>query len=112
LHKRTLAWEDDGEDDPDADEVLGGPNGDYSLTEARENFSAYRTQYRPGDGGFERDGPGTETHRRVCAIVEKFEAMRRVEFTNWNSRLVASLWREINELSHLSYGEIPDDGGE
>ena len=31
-------WEDDGQDDPDADEVRGGPNGTLSLTEARANF--------------------------------------------------------------------------
>lgn len=31
-------WEDDGQDDRDADEVRGGPNGDLSLVEARQNF--------------------------------------------------------------------------
>lgn len=31
-------WEDDFQDDANADEVWGGPNGDYSLTEARVNF--------------------------------------------------------------------------
>jgi len=31
-------WEDDGQDDPYADEVWGVSNQDYSLTEARENF--------------------------------------------------------------------------
>ncbi|BCB85706.1 CPCC family cysteine-rich protein [Phytohabitans suffuscus] len=31
-------WEDDGQDDPDADAVLGGPNGSMSLTGARRNF--------------------------------------------------------------------------
>jgi len=31
-------WEDDGQDDHDADEVRGGPNGALSLSQARENF--------------------------------------------------------------------------
>ena len=31
-------WEDDGQDEDDADEVCGGPNGDLSLTQARENY--------------------------------------------------------------------------
>jgi len=31
-------WEDDGQDDPDADEVHGGPNRDLSLTKGRDNF--------------------------------------------------------------------------
>ncbi len=31
-------WQDDGQDDHDAGEVRGGPNGKLSLTEARANF--------------------------------------------------------------------------
>jgi len=31
-------WHDDGQDDPHADEVWGGPNKDLSLTQARSNF--------------------------------------------------------------------------
>jgi hypothetical protein len=31
-------WEDDAQDEADADEVWGGPNGDASLTNARDNF--------------------------------------------------------------------------
>jgi hypothetical protein len=34
-------WEDDGQDDADADEVLGGPNGSLSLTAARQNYAAF-----------------------------------------------------------------------
>jgi Cysteine-rich CPCC len=35
-------WEDDGQDDHDADEVRGGPNGGLSLTEARANYRQFR----------------------------------------------------------------------
>jgi hypothetical protein len=45
-------WEDDGQDDSNADEVVGGPNGDYSLTEARNNFKKYLIMYRPSDPRF------------------------------------------------------------
>jgi hypothetical protein len=31
-------WEDDGQDDGDADERRGGPNGSLSLREARANY--------------------------------------------------------------------------
>ena len=31
-------WEDDGQDSHDADEIRGGPNGELSLTRARENY--------------------------------------------------------------------------
>ncbi|HXA00080.1 MAG TPA: CPCC family cysteine-rich protein [Candidatus Dormibacteraeota bacterium] len=34
-------WEDDGQDDHDAEQVRGGPNGALSLTEARKNFATY-----------------------------------------------------------------------
>lgn len=39
-------WEDDGQDDPYVDEVWDGPNGDYSLTEARKNFKENLVMYR------------------------------------------------------------------
>lgn len=49
-------WEDDGQDSDDADVVRCGPNRDYSLAEARSNFSNYQTMYRPSDkDDFERE---------------------------------------------------------
>ncbi|MEK8038405.1 CPCC family cysteine-rich protein [Burkholderia contaminans] len=39
-------WEDDGQDDDDADEVLGGPNGDLSLTKGRANYRAFGASRR------------------------------------------------------------------
>lgn len=35
---RVCWWEDDGQDNDQADEITGGPNGGVSLTEARRNF--------------------------------------------------------------------------
>lgn len=37
----VCSWEDDGQDDHDADEVLGGPNGTLSLTQARKNYADF-----------------------------------------------------------------------
>ena len=34
-------WEDDGQDDDTADEVWGGPNGDFSLTQFRFEFNRF-----------------------------------------------------------------------
>lgn len=58
LHERKLYdsctvcfWEDDGQDDTEADEVWGGPNGDYSLTDARSNFMNYLSMFSPKDEG-------------------------------------------------------------
>ena len=39
-------WEDDGQDDEDADEVLGGPNGGVSLTVGRANYRAFGASRR------------------------------------------------------------------
>lgn len=34
-------WEDDGQDEADAERVLGGPNGNLSLRQAQENFRQF-----------------------------------------------------------------------
>ena len=46
-------WEDDGQDDPHADEVWGGPNYYLSLTAARKNFSKHLISLDPRDKRFE-----------------------------------------------------------
>ncbi|MFJ4467479.1 CPCC family cysteine-rich protein [Streptomyces sp. NPDC089424] len=43
------SWEDDGQDDPNADEVWGGPNGADSLTDARRRYAQYVTTTRATD---------------------------------------------------------------
>ncbi|MEM9344376.1 MAG: CPCC family cysteine-rich protein [Pseudomonadota bacterium] len=43
-------WEDDGQDDPDAAQPLGGPNGHYSLKEARQNYRHHGHMYAEGEG--------------------------------------------------------------
>ncbi|MFN7948415.1 MAG: CPCC family cysteine-rich protein [Blastocatellia bacterium] len=68
-------WEDDGQDDLGADEIRGGPNQDYSLTEARLNFEEYLVMYPP-----ERDtriaGPDCEDAIRTKReIIEAFNDM-------------------------------------
>lgn len=42
-------WADDGQDDENANDIAGGPNGDYSLTQARHNFVERRSKYRASD---------------------------------------------------------------
>jgi hypothetical protein len=37
---KVCFWQDDGQDDPYADELRGGPNGKLTLTQARANFVA------------------------------------------------------------------------
>lgn len=40
-------WEDGGQNDSDSELVKGGPNADYSLEEARDNFKKYLIMYEP-----------------------------------------------------------------
>jgi Cysteine-rich CPCC len=37
----VCAWEDDGQDEADADQVRGGPNGDLSLAQGRKNYREF-----------------------------------------------------------------------
>jgi hypothetical protein len=72
-------WEDDGQDDAEKappgyftpEEVAGGPNLDYSLTEARENFAQYVTMYRPTDRDFERERAQTDVKRRIATAYDR-----------------------------------------
>ena len=43
---RLCDWEDDFQSEFEADKVLGGPNGDYSLAEAKNNFKKNFIMYR------------------------------------------------------------------
>ncbi|MFJ9547139.1 CPCC family cysteine-rich protein [Streptomyces erythrochromogenes] len=49
-------WEDDGQDDPNADEVWGGPNGSESLTDARSQYAGYAAGTRSEDRRSVADG--------------------------------------------------------
>jgi hypothetical protein len=68
-------WEDDGQDDPFADQVRGGPNYHLSLTKARENFRTYRDSCAPlEDRSLTRD---TETEWTAKGMaIAAFEEMR------------------------------------
>jgi hypothetical protein len=75
------AWEDDGQDDaahrPDGvaaiepGTIAGGPNHDYSLGEARENFALNFTAYRPSDIDFERERGATSIKREIVNAYDR-----------------------------------------
>ena len=85
-------WEDDGQDDPHADEVWGGPNGRYSLTEARENFKKSLImfgEYDPRIGGADS---ALEKQAKVT-IIEAFEQMRGEK----DAVVLSVLWDQVNQ---------------
>lgn len=86
-------WEDDGQGEAEADEVRGGPNADYSLSEARQNFLKYRVMYSPdrdtriiaGDTSLEYETKGlliaafTRLLSSQCSIPEAEAEVVRLE---------------------------------
>lgn len=87
-------WEDDGQDDADAGDVRGGPNHDYSLTEARANFAAHLTMYRPSDTRpFERDTAYNGHKAQVIAQLRCAVQSRRLG--DWRKALRAKAVYEV-----------------
>ena len=75
-------WEDDGQDTDDAGIIRGGPNHDYSLKEARENFVKYHTMYRPTDvEHFEREQSQMNFKRQLYQMYSK--AMKSGKISDW-----------------------------
>ena len=79
-------WEDDGQDTDDEKIVRGGPNKDYSLREARDNFKKFMTMYRKEDTKyFERE------QKRIAEIMNLYNAFTRAIITNtendWNEAI-------------------------
>ena len=96
-------WEDDGQDDPHADEVWGGPNGSYSLSQARNNFRTRLSMYdpeRPDGRTDDRDRPrGLEAKRQ---IMTAFDGMRDAR----NQQEVAELWEAVEVAERVLVSEL------
>jgi hypothetical protein len=54
-----------------AGDVAGGPNHDYSLTEARTNFAINLTSYRPDDIDFESERTMTAIKRDIVKAYDR-----------------------------------------
>ncbi len=80
-------WQDDRQDDPYADKVWGGPNGDYSLTEARANFKKFLTMYREKRNILMQTDKELQTKR---AIIKAFEQLKTAP-----DEVKPSLWQQI-----------------
>ena len=73
-------WEDDGQDEHNADLTLGGPNADYSLTEARANWESHLTYARPSDPQhFDADLMLLALKKELAALLSPWR---------WNGRVV------------------------
>lgn len=83
-------WEDDGQDDPHADNVWGGPNQDYSLTEARENFKKYYIMYRDRQRFLKQTDKEVQTKK---GLIKAFEKLRTA-----NDESAQQIWKEIDSF--------------
>ncbi len=70
------SWEDDGQDDPHADEDWGGPNHGYSLSEARKNFKDYLVMYLPDNDPRLGQGDSERTKLAKTKIIEFFKKIK------------------------------------
>jgi hypothetical protein len=95
-------WEDDGQDDPHADEVWGGPNASYSLTEARENFKRYHVMYAPKKDPRIGGGDTSAEVNAKRAIMAAFDAMEN----ETDGLRISSLWQVVAENEQVLDSEL------
>lgn len=81
-------WEDDGQDSDDADIARGGPNADYSLTEARNNFSQHHTMLRPADSSAFQSQMEKMVYKKAIYNAHQ-QAIRCGSDSDWNAALAA-----------------------
>jgi hypothetical protein len=93
-------WEDDGQDDQNADKILGGPNSNYSLTEARMNFITYFTSYRPSDtNNFQRT---TVKKTMDGKTIRDLIPIKKQAITEYNLAMLAN--NPVDRESHMKNG--------
>jgi hypothetical protein len=96
-------WEDDGQNDSNADEVFGGPNGSYSLTEARNNYRQYTIMYNPGNN---TRLTGRDTEEEISVKKELMKAFDAYsESFNLSEMMllcgkIEGYERRLNEITH------------
>jgi len=96
------SWEDDGQDAADADEVRGGPNKGYSLTEAQQNFETYLVKYPPADDT-RIGGPDSEKVKELKGrLIATFEEMMKEP----SAEELNLLWREVARCERGLYLEL------
>jgi hypothetical protein len=100
---RLCNWEDDGQDDPHAEEVWGGPNGSYSLAQARMNFRKHLVMYDPlaPDTRISGRDSGLELQAKR-QIVSAFEAMCKAD----DASVVLELWAAVRTAENVLEAEV------
>ena len=89
-------WQHDGQDDPDADKIWGGPNGSLSLTENRLNIGRELSKRSKELSGLIKERP-----HEIIEALEKHE--KRMSVFNdgkmINVPIDAPIWKEWKKAS-------------
>jgi len=92
-------WENDlvGESCPE--EIAGGPNSDYSLVEARENFKKYLIMFRPSDSNFKsfKNDKIDEYGEIISGFKQVSHCYRRVVYPYWQYSLYSMIHTKTKE---------------
>ena len=91
-------WEDDGQDEPYSDEVWEGPNGDYSLTEARMNFKKHFIMYRD----FQQTKEEMEEKNSLMILFDKLSEYEQ------SSSEYSILIEQIEDIEQTIYKRVAD----
>ena len=95
-------WEDDGQDDPLANEVWGGPNGEYSLAEARRNFGLFLIMYDTAKGSTRLGGPDSSAEIEAKrTMINAFNAMPSAS----DAGQLDELWKRVSRAESMLTAE-------
>ena len=95
-------WEDDGQDDPRANDTWGGPNGAYSLAEARRNFARHLIMYDPVRPNTRIGGPDSPLELEAKrAMIAAFNAMPSAP----DDITLAALWQRVVDAEAILTAE-------
>jgi Cysteine-rich CPCC len=92
-------WEDDGQDDEDSSKALGGPNGGYSLDEARSNFQKYRIMYSPDNNTTITGSDSEDREKLKIELISIFDSMI---FGN----NISELWKQAQKIEKALEQEL------
>ncbi len=94
-------WEDDVEDDKNSSKVWGGPNGKYSLDQARENFLEYKIMYSPGNNTTITGKDSAEREGLKTDLISVFNKMLTASKDS-----LPSLWKQALKIEKGLYKEL------
>ncbi|MFN3717158.1 MAG: CPCC family cysteine-rich protein [Thiobacillus sp.] len=96
-------WEDDGQDDPHADEAWGGPN-DHSLTQARANFEITCCVWSFEErSDFSRWNEATLFDERMIASKRRLRAAYEALMSCDTPARIYDQWHAIDALWQVHY---------